>query len=363
MGGIGRVVTFNFKKMPAPMRTKVCITIDTEFSIGGAFADATRTPVADQHVWCKVKGHSEGLGFMLETFRKHAVQATFFVETVQRNYFKDADPMRPIAQAIHAAGHEVQLHSHPVWSLFEHDDWRERARTAKHPDFFFGRQFDDTVRLLQQGIDSFADWGLPRPRAFRSGNLQHDENLFKALAQVGIPYSSNVAVSVFHTGDDRYALYSGTHERLGVLECPVLTYSDWQLGARKHMKALSITGTSFAETRVLLDKAQAAGVPLVVILTHPFEFVQKDDLAYRHARAHKVNQERLAQLCAYVQDNGDRFEGTGMVSAADDKACRDERNLLLTTPLWHSVPRMGTQVAYDRFGRWALKRTRPAVAA
>ena len=58
---------------------------------------------------------------------------------------------------------------------------------------------------------------MPRPRAFRSGNLQHDENLFKALAHVGIPYSSNVAVSVFDSGHPDYALYSGTHERLGVL--------------------------------------------------------------------------------------------------------------------------------------------------
>jgi peptidoglycan/xylan/chitin deacetylase (PgdA/CDA1 family) len=342
------------------MRTRVCITIDTEFSIGGAFADASRVPVAEPNVWCNVKGRSEGLGFMLDTFRKHDVQATFFVETVQRYYFKDVDPMRAIARQIHDAGHEVELHSHPCWSLFEHDDWRERARTAKAPDNYFGRSLEDSVRLLQQGIDTFADWGLPRPRAFRSGNLQHDENLFKALAQVGIPYSSNVAVSVFDSGHPDYALYSGTHERLGVLECPVLTYSDWQVGGRRHLKALSIAGTSFAEMRVLLNKAQAAGVPLVVILTHPFEYVQKDDLAYRHARRHGVTQQRLSQLCAFLQSNSDRFDASGMVKAVDDPACRDERNLLLSTPIWRSVPRMGTQVVYDYFGRWALARTRAA---
>jgi peptidoglycan/xylan/chitin deacetylase (PgdA/CDA1 family) len=268
--------------------------------------------------------------------------------------------MRAIARQIHDAGHEVELHSHPCWSLFEHDDWRERARTAKSPDNYFGRSLEDSVRLLQQGIDTFADWGLPRPRAFRSGNLQHDENLFKALAQVGIPYSSNVAVSVFDSGHPDYALYSGTHERLGVLECPVLTYSDWQVGGRRHLKALSIAGTSFAEMRVLLNKAQAAGVPLVVILTHPFEYVQKDDLAYRHARRHGVTQQRLSQLCAFLQANSDRFDASGMVKAVDDPACRDERNLLLSTPIWHSVPRMGTQVVYDYFGRWALARTRAA---
>ena len=292
------------------MRTRVCITIDTEFSIGGAFADASRIPVAEPNVWCNVNGRSEGLGFMLDTFRRHRVEATFFVETVQRYYFKN-DPMRPIVHQIRDAGHEVQLHSHPCWSLFEQ---------------------------------------------------QHDPNLFKALAAVDIPYSSNVAVAVFHTGQPDYALYSGTHERHGVLECPVLTYSDWTLGSKRHLKALTIAGTSFAEMRVLLDKAHAAEVPLVVILTHPFEYVQSSDAQYSHTRRHAVTQQRLTQLCAWLEQNDDRFDACGMARAARDPACRDERNLLLDSPIWRSLPRMGTQVAYDRFGRFALACTRPAAA-
>ncbi|MDK6078663.1 polysaccharide deacetylase family protein [Massilia varians] len=342
------------------MRTRVCITIDTEFSIGGAFADATKTPVAEQNVWCKVKGRSEGLGFMLDTFREFQVKATFFVETLQRHYFVDADPMRAIAQEIHEAGHEVELHSHPCWSLFEHADWRERARSTQGIDNYHGRSTEDSIRLLQQGIETFAAWGLPAPRAFRSGNLQHDANLYKALAHVGIPYSSNVATSVFSCGDPDYRLYSGTHERAGVLECPVLTYSDWKIGKRIHTKALSIAGTSFAEMQVLLSQAHAENVPLVVILTHPFEFVQKDDLAYRHARRNGVTQQRLRDLCAFLQTNNDRFDACGMVQAADDPVCRDERNLMLSSPIWLSIPRMGVQVAYDRLGRWALARTRIA---
>jgi hypothetical protein len=49
-----------------------------------------------------------------------------------------------------------------------------------------------------------------------------------------------------------------------------------------------------------------------------------------------------------------------MVRAADTPECRDGRNLLLKSPLWHSLPRMGTQVAYDYFGSLALACTKPA---
>lgn len=343
------------------MRTRVCITIDTEFTIGGAFADAARHPVAEQNVYCNVQDRSEGLGFMLDTFQRHDVQATFFVETVQRNYFKH-DPMRPIARRIADAGHEVELHTHPCWNVFRHADWRERARTAKRMDDFKDRPLEESVELIGQGIATFAEWGLHKPKAFRSGNLQHDATLYKALAQVGIPYSSNIGAAIFDSGDPDYRLYSGHHERHGVIECPVLSFSDWSLGSRKHMKSLTIAGTSFGETRTLLEKARAAGIPTVVILTHPFEYIHWGDYALTRTRAHHVTQQRLRRLCAWLQQNDDRFEACGLVHALDADAATSDRNILLDVSLLQSVPRMAEQVIYDKYGRWALSR-QPARAS
>jgi peptidoglycan/xylan/chitin deacetylase (PgdA/CDA1 family) len=337
------------------MRTRVCITVDTEFSIAGAFHDAGRTPVAEPLVWCNTRERSEGLGFMLDTFERFGVQATFFVETVQRLYFRH-DPMRPIAQRIRDAGHEVQLHTHPCWSLFEHEDWRERARRTHRPDDFVGREEGDSIRLLEQGIASFHEWGIDRPKAFRSGNLQYDANLYKALAAVGIPYSSNVAAAVFDNGDPDYRLYSGQHLRHGIVECPVLTFSDWRIGGKPHLKALTIAGTSFRETQILLEKAHAARIPMVVILTHPFEFVCARDDTFSHLRRQRVTQQRLTALCDFLQRQSDRFDACGFAHALDADATTSTRNELLDVPLWHVVPRMAEQVIYDKYSRWAVQR-------
>jgi peptidoglycan/xylan/chitin deacetylase (PgdA/CDA1 family) len=337
------------------MRTRVCITIDTEFSIGGAFGNAGREPVAEPLVWCNARGRSEGLGFMLDTFRQYGVQATFFVETVQRLYFRH-DPMRPIAQKIRDEGHEVQLHTHPCWTLFEHEDWRERARQARRPDDFFGRSEADSVRLLEQGIATFRDWGVDKPKAFRSGNLQHDANLYKAMKAVGIPYSSNIAAGVFQSGDPQYKLYSGQHLLEGVVECPVLTFADWRFAGKTHLKALTIAGTSFRETRILLEKARAAGIPMVVILTHPFEYVRSRDVSFTHLRRQYVTQRRLVKLCQYLQRNSEHFDACGFAHALDANATTSARNELLDVPLWHSVPRMAEQVIYDKYSGWALGR-------
>lgn len=338
------------------MRTQVCITIDTEFSIGGAFSDRTKQPVAEPLVWCEVDGHSEGLGFMLETFSRHHVQATFFVETLHRHFFQH-DPMAAIAQRIHAAGHDVQLHLHPCWTQFQHADWWERTRGQRGVlDNFKGRSVADSVVLLEQGIATFNDWGLPRPLVFRSGNLQHDDNLYQALARVGIPYSSNVAMAIYDSGDVDYKLYSGQHQRHGVQEFPVLTFSDWKIGEKQHIKSLTIAGSSFTETRKLLEKARQAGIPLVVILTHPFEYVHNQDLGFTRTRRHSLTQRRLTQLCAFLEDNNDRFEACGLAQAAAALPPADSANTLLAGGLWDALPRMASQVAHDRLGHWMLAR-------
>ncbi len=343
------------------MRTQVCITIDTEFSIAGAFADASRQPVAEPMVWCEVDGQSQGLGFMLECFRRARIQATFFVEALHRHYFA-ADPMRPAVRRIQDEGHEIQLHIHPCWSVFQYHDWQARVRANPRQDDFFGRSEDDSLGLLKQGIDIFKDWGVDAPQVFRSGSLQHDDTLYRALSRSGIPYSSNVGLAIFDSGDANYQMYAGRHARHGVVECPVLTFADWQVGGKRHMKTLTIAGTSFAETRTLLDQAQRAGVPLVVILTHPFEYVQSHDLGRAPARRHSVNQRRLEKLCGYLDANRERFEATGLAAAsaagAPAQTLDPATNPVLCGALWQSVARMATQVGYDRYGNWALGRTK-----
>jgi hypothetical protein len=231
-------------------------------------------------------------------------------------------------------------------------------------DDFKARSVASSVALIEQGIDSFKAWGVARPLAFRSGNLQHDDNLYQALAQTKIPYSSNVGVAIYSSGDPQYNLYSGQHERHGVREFPVLTFSDWTVGNTKHIKSLTIAGSSFAETRSLLEKAREAGIPLVVVLTHPFEYVHTHDTNLEKNRRHGLTQRRLTQLCEFLNENDDRFEACGLAHAAaalPDLAA-EPPNTLLRGALWQTLPRMASQVAHEKWGRFMLA-TVPAKAA
>ena len=313
------------------MKTKVFLTIDTEFSIGGAFkTPQTVQPIGAQNVTCTVSTRSEGLDHLLDTFCRHRLLATFFVETMQTAYFGDV-PMGDIARRLVAAGHDVQLHLHPVWTYFDHPQWQDQLAQVQPNDNLHGRSVEQLVAWMQRGIDTFARWGLPAPVALRTGNLMVDRNVYRAMSQVGLKVASNIARAVFEPAEEALRFNAGIHRIEGVIELPVLTYADLQLGARTHRKVLTITGSSLAETRCLLDRAQAGGAPSVVLLTHCHEFVKGD---MRGSLApDRVNQRRLDEVCRYLHDNADRFEATTM----DRMATWPQDVAPPADPLW-SVP-------------------------
>jgi hypothetical protein len=171
-------------------------------------------------------------------------------------------------------------------------------------------------------------------------------------------------VAVFDSGDDNYRLYSGRHARHGVIECPILTFRDWKLPGKTHLKSLTITGSNFAETRMLLEQAHREGVEQVVILTHPFEYVHASDLQMSRMRRHHVNQRRLARLCEFLSANTDRFATDGLsAAAAMPMGAESSRNVLLKGSLLTAMPRMAEQAAYDKYSMWRLKHQQAAPVA
>jgi peptidoglycan/xylan/chitin deacetylase (PgdA/CDA1 family) len=246
---------------------------------------------------------------MLDTFKQHGLQATFFVEALQSAYFGDA-PMGGVAQRLLAAGHDVQLHLHPVWTYFDHGPWRQRLASVQPNDDLHGRSVDQLVTWMQRGISTFQRWGVPAPVALRTGNLMVDRNVYRAMAQVGLQVASNVSRAVFEPAEEQLRFNAGIRSIEGIVELPVLTYADLRLGGKPRTKALTVTGSSAAEVRSLLDRAHAARAPAVVLLTHCHEFVKGD---MRGALLpDRVNQSRLQATCRYLQDHADRFEVTTM---------------------------------------------------
>ncbi len=296
--------------------TDVCITVDVEFSIGGAFRDPIRNrPVSIQAAECRIAGQEHGLGFILDVLGDNALQATFFVEALNTAYF-GLEPMGGIARRIHEAGHDVQLHLHPCWSYFKQPDWQQRLAVAPPNDDFPGRDRDEVAGFIRDGLATFAAWGVPRPIALRTGGLRVDGQVYDVIGDFGLPLSSNIGVGIYSPTEPFLHLAGGRHRIGRVLEVPVLSYATRLRGATR-ARCLTIMASSTREIEALLWQARRQQVSPVVVLVHPFDFVKKRGLDYRTLVPNHVTKERLMGLCRFLRRHPDDFGAVSFRGGAE----------------------------------------------
>ena len=289
-------------------RTEVCITVDTEFSIGGAFADPAKfRPVGEDHALCPAGGEENGLPFILNTLARFHFPATFFIETLNTAYFGET-PLRTIADRILTAGQDLQLHLHPCWLHFRHSDWIERLRNGTPDDRCSGRSLDEMVSIIAAGLEPFERWDWPRPIASRTGGLAVDRTVFQAMAKMGLHLGSNIGFGTrHHLRDPELQVQAGRRFIEGVLEIPILAFARLANQRLKHYHLLTITGVSTPEMISVLRAARAAAISPVVILTHPHEFVKHAPPGRPGVRPNRINKNRLVSLCEFLADNADEY--------------------------------------------------------
>jgi len=293
---------------------EVCITIDTEFSIGGNFDDPALTPVAEPIVLGSVGGKEEGLGFLLDSFAEFGVRATFFVEALQTAYFGD-EPMGGIARRIAAAGHDVQLHLHPCWLHYEE---AQGPRPAPN-DSCAGRTEAELRHFFEFGLSVFSRWRVPAPVAVRTGNFQVDQSFFRTAENSGLRLSSSIAVPIYRPPGGGFVLLGGKHRVGRMLELPVFCYS-YRIGGSDRLRALCITACSAAEIISVLRQAYAHQLSPVLILTHPQEYIKKTDFRYTTVRRNRVNQSRLRAVLKFLKRHENDFITTPVSAMSEDGA-------------------------------------------
>jgi hypothetical protein len=339
---------------------EVCITVDTEFSIGGNFYNPALLPVAEPIVLGEVDGKEHGLGFLIDSFADSGVRATFFVEALQTAYFGD-EPMGEIARRIADAGHDVQLHLHPCWLHYE--ACAEPGSKTAPNDSCAGRTDAELDHLFERGLSAFSRWRLAKPVAVRAGNFQADAAFYRAAARSGVGLSSSITL---HAGRPR----GGHASRIGsVLELPVFSYVD-PLGRHHRHRVLSITGSSYTETVSVLRQARDRGISPVIILTHPQEYIKRKDaryaamqwdqldqsrlkavLQYADIRPNRINQGRLEGLLKFLSRHKSEFATVPLSELAQqDAAARDPHIHAISVSPVKALTRMFENGISDRVG-------------
>jgi hypothetical protein len=165
----------------------------------------------------------------------------------------------------------------------------------------------------------------------------------------GLRLASNVGLAVYKPEDPSLHLYSGIHHVGEVTEACILTYADCAIGNKTHYRTLTITGASWDEMKALLQRANAANVASVVILTHAFEYVKCQQIDYSGLVRNRINQNRMVRLCEFLRNNPDQYQAMTMSElACEPRGSALSSNTILTAPLIPVAARMLQNVLNDR---------------
>ncbi len=294
------------------MKTKVVITVDTEPSIAGAFANPERyKPRIDEPVWGAVGGRSQALGFMIDTLVHNGLRATFFVETVHLAYFSEQS-MSDYVHRLHQAEQDVQLHLHPCWLSFEQGFAPGHTPLTDQCSELPETQLAD---LIGAGCERIGRWTGNAPTGMRTGNFSSSASVYRAMKIAGLSIASNICIAVSPPAEaspdlwgEPSSLAGGIHKLEGIVELPVTCFKDHGPVGRGQLRPLQITACTFEELQAQLSALHNAGAPVAVIVTHPFEFLRWSDPDFAKLRANRLVQRRFEKLCAFLAENTDRFE-------------------------------------------------------
>jgi hypothetical protein len=283
----------------------VFLTIDTEHSIGGAFADPALKPVGNaKRIFGRIDGKEYGIPLQMEIAERFGLKLVFFVEVFNRHFF-GADETRRVVESILRRGHDVQLHLHPNYLNFILARPQDLTFSDLCADYPLARQ----TEMLAEAKEMLIDCGAPAPTAFRAGCFGADEATLKALAGNGFLLDSSYN-QAFLGGPCRLPDWglNDLAERDGFFELPVTNFIE-QTGLRpRRPMPLDINGVSFEEMRRVLDAARdGAGPRNVTVILHSFSFLKAYDVQYRRARPRREVIRRFEKLCRFLGENAGDF--------------------------------------------------------
>lgn len=287
-------------------RVNVFITVDTEHSIGGAFADPKLKPVGNaKRIYGRIGDKEYGIALLMDIADNHGLKLTFFVEVFNRYYF-GPEETRQVVEYIRKRGHDVQLHIHPNYLNFTTDSPQDLAYSDLLCDYSQQQQ----VEMLGQAREWLSEYGVENPVAFRAGCYGANLWSLQALAVNGFLMDSSFNRAFL--GRTCMLPDWGINDlslQEGVFEFPITNFQE-QSGLRSsRTMPLDINGVSFQEMRHVLQQAlNSQGPNNVTVILHSFSFVRSRDVQYNQMRPRRHVIRRFERLCAFLTENKRDFQ-------------------------------------------------------
>ena len=240
---------------------RLLITVDTELS-------NFPRPLG---ISSRLAGEDWGVQRMIEVFASLGIRATFFLD-VYGGDAPDLHEQRRAAETIVAAGHDLQLHTHPGPSF--------DARRAALSDY----NVEEQQAILELGCRRLREWTGTRPLLHRAGDWAADGDTLEALRREGFRADFSASPWSRACRMPRELVAGNGWQRSAGLLCGVGTcYVDRLTG---RVRRVDLGGVSFREATDLL----ALRIDPLILTLHSFSF-----LRYNRSRT------RVAPFPEYIE--------------------------------------------------------------
>jgi peptidoglycan/xylan/chitin deacetylase (PgdA/CDA1 family) len=292
----------------AAFAPRLLITVDTELS---SFPGS-------QGLWGRVDGEQWGLPKLIALFEEAGVRATFFVDAYAAGADRLAEQARA-ARVAAAAGHDVQLHTHPAESFD-----RERGQMRRY-------DAGEQARILEFGRARLAEWSGRAPVLHRAGDWAADRRTLAALRQLGFRADFSACPWARDCALEGSIMAGNGWTRMEGLLCGVGTcYRDRLTG---RIRRLDLGGSSFAEAADIV----ARDLDPLILTLHSFSLLRYDRSRTRFA-PDPAYASRLRRFCELAMARG--YVSSTALDAVADVESRADAALpwqpLPTTLAWSS---------------------------
>jgi len=273
--------------------TRVYFTVDTETSMGGAWANSAYSPLPlDLTVFGKHGSDCYGIPLIMSILEDHGFRATFFTE-VFCSYNVGCEPVAAALRTIQARGHDAQLHLHPE-QRFYRDFINGGQRREESLLFTFSPA--EQSELVREGIALFRQLSGKQPIVYRAGCYGASEATLKALRENGIVIDSSYNLAYLgNTCGFQTRPLNAPVMMEGIHEFPVTVF---RVAGVPGYKPLEISAVSVSEILATIGHLRKAGCRDVVLVLHSFSLLKNGGVRYEHCRPDHLVIRRLKRLCA-----------------------------------------------------------------
>jgi hypothetical protein len=299
----------------AQPKLRVYITIDTETSMGGAWANPAYSPLpVSGPVFGEYKSKYYGIPLIMDILEEFGFRATFFTE-VFCGHLIGYDQVERVLRAIMDRGHDAQLHLHPIYHFY-------RDALAGGPrreiDLMFQLSESEQHDLIGEGIALFRKLSGISPRAYRAGCYGGSETTLRVLKSHGIEIDSSYNLAYLNRTCGFKAPFINSPVMIeGVHEFPVTVF---RVPGAPGYKPLEISAVSVAELVGTVRKLRRAGCMDAVMVLHSFSLLKNRGLRYEGYRPDQIVIRRFRRLCAALASLRDEIEVPTM-GTVDLPAC------------------------------------------